>query len=344
MKLRKKKDGALCCAARCKIPPEYLHTQPDGEHLWWCAQHSAEASVGAATPAEQIGTGEILSPAQLEELQRTQADAERDLAELQEIQISTMDEAQFGEDERRKARDAIKAWESKRTEATGPLNKSLKTINGWFRPTVEALKALEGAWTRSLNAYRARVVEEQRALLEAARLEQVAQAEEQERAARAQAEAERFAREAEAAHAAGEAGIANAKAEQALAADREAQEVARAAAARPAAVREALVLAAETKPGTADTYIDNWKFEVVDASQVPREYLSPDLAKIGAVVKSLKDACVIPGVRVYNEPYARSKRTDAYDRNAPARPCSPEDPCFLDQCPACRTFPSGSGG
>jgi hypothetical protein len=330
MKLRKKKDGALCCAARCKIPPEYLHTQPDGEHLWWCAQHSAEASVGAAalgvalevtayqqaiafppavpTPAEQIGTGEILSPAQLEELQRTQADAERDLAELQEIQISTMDEAQFGEDERRKARDAIKAWESKRTEATGPLNKSLKTINGWFRPTVEALKALEGAWTRSLNAYRARVVEEQRALLEAARLEQVAQAEEQERAARAQAEAERFAREAEAAHAAGEAGIANAKAEQALAADREAQEVARAAAARPAAVREALVLAAETKPGTADTYIDNWKFEVVDASQVPREYLSPDLAKIGAVVKSLKDACVIPGVRVYNEPYARSKR------------------------------------
>jgi hypothetical protein len=38
------------------------------------------------------------------------------------------------------------------------------------------------------------------------------------------------------------------------------------------------------------------------------------------------------------------RRTDAYDRNAPARPCSPEDPCFLDQCPACRTFPSGSGG
>lgn len=44
-----------------------------------------------------------------------------------------------------------------------------------------------------------------------------------------------------------------------------------------------------------------WRFEIVDASQVPREYTMPDEKKIGAVVRALKGDTNIPGVRVWAE-------------------------------------------
>src|SRR5690606_37870114 len=45
----------------------------------------------------------------------------------------------------------------------------------------------------------------------------------------------------------------------------------------------------------------DWKFEIVDASLIPREYLCPDEKKIGAIVKGFKDATNIPGVRVFSQ-------------------------------------------
>jgi len=46
-----------------------------------------------------------------------------------------------------------------------------------------------------------------------------------------------------------------------------------------------------------------WKFDVVDASQLPNRYLVPDMVALGAAVKSLgADATnVIPGIRVWAE-------------------------------------------
>lgn len=44
-----------------------------------------------------------------------------------------------------------------------------------------------------------------------------------------------------------------------------------------------------------------WHFRVADASLVPREYLVVDEAKIGAVVRALKDVAKIPGVEIYSE-------------------------------------------
>ncbi len=49
------------------------------------------------------------------------------------------------------------------------------------------------------------------------------------------------------------------------------------------------------------TITDNWKFEVVDESAIPREYLTPDLIKIGRVVKALKGDARIAGIRTYSE-------------------------------------------
>ena len=57
------------------------------------------------------------------------------------------------------------------------------------------------------------------------------------------------------------------------------------------------------KPKTEGlTLRENWTFEIVDASQIPREYLVPDLVKIRKVVTALKDKTNIPGVRVFNQP------------------------------------------
>lgn len=45
----------------------------------------------------------------------------------------------------------------------------------------------------------------------------------------------------------------------------------------------------------------NWKFRIVNEALIPREYLSPDEKKIGAVVRSQKAMAKIPGVQVYSE-------------------------------------------
>ena len=44
-----------------------------------------------------------------------------------------------------------------------------------------------------------------------------------------------------------------------------------------------------------------WKFEIVDASKLPREFLMADEVKIGQYVRREKEKAQIPGVRVWNE-------------------------------------------
>lgn len=44
-----------------------------------------------------------------------------------------------------------------------------------------------------------------------------------------------------------------------------------------------------------------WKYEITDANLIPREWLTPDLTKIGQAVKGAKDMLKIPGVRIYSE-------------------------------------------
>jgi hypothetical protein len=46
---------------------------------------------------------------------------------------------------------------------------------------------------------------------------------------------------------------------------------------------------------------DVWHYEVLDAAQVPREYLTVDHTKLGRVVRALKGAARIPGVRIWVE-------------------------------------------
>lgn len=58
-----------------------------------------------------------------------------------------------------------------------------------------------------------------------------------------------------------------------------------------------------TAPVIAETKIDgvqyteNWTAEIVDASLIPYAYMTPDLKKIYATVKAMKEQTAIPGVR-----------------------------------------------
>lgn len=51
--------------------------------------------------------------------------------------------------------------------------------------------------------------------------------------------------------------------------------------------------------GTSDR--EAWTFEVTDVERIPREYMMPDLVKIGKMVRALKAGCRIEGVRVYDK-------------------------------------------
>ena len=44
-----------------------------------------------------------------------------------------------------------------------------------------------------------------------------------------------------------------------------------------------------------------WRFEVIDESKLPREFMEPSDIKIGAVVRSQKNLAKIPGVRIWSE-------------------------------------------
>lgn len=44
-----------------------------------------------------------------------------------------------------------------------------------------------------------------------------------------------------------------------------------------------------------------WRFDITDANLLPREYLVPDLVRIGKIVQVMKDKTGIPGIRVFAE-------------------------------------------
>jgi hypothetical protein len=43
------------------------------------------------------------------------------------------------------------------------------------------------------------------------------------------------------------------------------------------------------------------KFKIINESLIPRQYLTPDMVKIGGVVRALKQNANIPGIQVYEE-------------------------------------------
>lgn len=172
-------------------------------------------------------------------------------------------------DELKRVKAAQKQLEAARTSITDPLNAALKAANNFFRLPGDRLARIERAVKNALGIY----ADEQERL----------RRQEQERAETA-AKKERDRIEARAAAAAAQG--KSDKAEQL-------QERANAVVA-PVIQREAPKV-------TGLSSGDTWKFDVTDPALVPREYLSVDMVKIGAVVRAMKGETKIAGVTVRRE-------------------------------------------
>lgn len=170
-----------------------------------------------------------------------------------------------------KARDL----ETERRAIVDPINAGVKRINDLFRGPATFYAEAERLIKQKMVAfYDHRERERQR----------------QERAAADAAEAERKGRE----NAALVAAAAAAESGDAEGAQRALEDAI--APAVPAPV------AAPLPPRAAGTAVKKaWKFRVVDASKVPRDYLAIDEAKIRGVVNAMKGDTRIPGIEVYAE-------------------------------------------
>ena len=242
-----------------------------------------------ALPAVQQVTGQI---AQLEEFART-------------YQVATPEQYSAGAADLQRVKAAQKQLEETRTSITGPMNAALKRVNDFFRAPTERLAGIERTIKGRLVAFadeQERIRrEEQRKADEAARKERErleAQAREAERKAREKAEADRKA--AEAAAAAGRAAEAAKLAARAAATEEKAAAKAEDLVVR-AATTVAPVITREPPKVAGISTREVWKFEIVDANAIPREYLVVDEARIRKVVQALKGDAKIPGVRAYAE-------------------------------------------
>jgi hypothetical protein len=174
----------------------------------------------------------------------------------------------------REIKELQKLLEQRRTSVTGPLNTALHTINDWFRHPVAALANGERIYKHKLAEFQEKERHE---------------AERQRREAEAKAAQERdeLNRRAAAAEAKG-------KTEKAQELTARAETV----------VSEAPALAPVKAAGMS--FGEQWEFEVVDASKIPRAMMSIDMAKIGQLVRALKNKAAseeaVPGIRVFSRP------------------------------------------
>lgn len=173
----------------------------------------------------------------------------------------------------------------KRMAITRPLDESKKTVIELFRPFIEKLE-------RAKRSLEGRMVTYQKQ-------------QEIERA-RQQAELDRIAKEKE-------ERLKNELADKAVNAIEEGKpELANIYLdkAEKVTVKPTNAVAFSRPTGTA--FVERWKFKVVDASKLPREFLKPDEDKIGKVVTALKNKqaaeSTIPGIEAFTETGVSSRR------------------------------------
>lgn len=200
---------------------------------------------------------------------------------------------------------AQKLVEDTRTSITVPMNAALKRVNDFFRGPADRLVKVERTIKGERTGYedeqdRIRQEQQRRADAEAQkerdRLATIAR--ETERKAQEKAAVERKA--AEEAAAAGRAEEAARLREKAQATELKAAEKASTFDERAAMVVAPVITRDLPKVSGISTRMVP-KFEIIDAKLLPREYLVPDMTKIGGVVRSLRTDANIPGIRVWME-------------------------------------------
>lgn len=192
------------------------------------------------------------------------------------FQVTDADSYEHGAEVLRSIKSMYNTVETKRKAITSPLDQAKRQVMDLFRPFTDSLSSAERTLKKRLIGWKneqERIArEEQRKAEEAARKER-----------------ERLEKQA-------------AKAE-------EAGRTERAEVLRDRAEFTVPVAPAPATPkvsGLSDRKV--WRFEIVDAAKIPREYLIPDEKRIGGVVRALKQDANIPGVRVYEESTLAARR------------------------------------
>jgi hypothetical protein len=163
-----------------------------------------------------------------------------------------------------------KQADAERKAITAPLDARKSEVMRWVQDNIEGrLAGLEKGAKAAIGAY-------------LQRLERERQAKAREAAEAARKEQERLAKLAAKAEARGD--------------ERKAEQFQDRAA---GVVPEYVPPAAAAPEGVSSRGV--WKFRVTDPSLVPREYMLVDGAKLGAVVRAMKESTNIPGVEVYKE-------------------------------------------
>lgn len=240
------------------------------------------------------------------------ADAETMLSYARDFRVTTAAEYEAAGAELKRIKSKANDLEARRLAMTRPLDEAKSRIMEFFKAPKQYLADAEAAIKRAISAYDAeqrRLQQEaERAAAEAARKERErmeAEAAKAEQAAREKREREEAkARELEAKGRAAEAEAKRKAAEEAEAARLREAEATRAAA---ASMPTAPVVHFEQPKVAGVSSRQVWKFEIVDAEQLPRKYTIPDEKAIGAVVRALGDKADIPGVRVYAETVISSR-------------------------------------
>jgi len=188
-----------------------------------------------------------------------------------------------------KAFAAHKEATGKRAKFLDPLTaaqKSVKQIMGSYDAEQERIRKAEED--------RLRKIEEER-LAEERQIEQKRLADE------AKAEEDRLLNEAQAAEQRGDTETAELLTNAAVESTEQINEVIAAVAAEPIYVAPVVVPKAIAKIQGGPIYRTVTKFQIINADLIPRQYMVPDMVKIGGVVRALKTCANIPGIKVYEE-------------------------------------------
>jgi chromosome segregation ATPase len=218
------------------------------------------------------------------------------LSDAEKMEIATRPQYESAADMLKDVKAKAKDLNGRRKDITRPLDKAKKQIMDLFRAPLDKLGKAEKILKRSMNDYvqeqeriRREKEEKLRREAEAERRrkgEQQRRWEEKEKKRREEAdrlEAEGKAEEARKAKAAAEKAAGKAE-ERAL----EVENV------------QAPVLAQEDTPKGV-SYRSKWTAEVVDLSQVPLQYLEPNMSMLNRMAQATKGKVSIPGVKFHEE-------------------------------------------
>jgi hypothetical protein len=210
-------------------------------------------------------------------------------------------------------RGFIKRWQGVFAETIRSAKEHLATVQNELKAKVTEADEVVGIAERKGETYKR--AEREAAQREQQRLQQEAEARQRQKAAEEKREADRIAaeqrkaREAEleAQRKAGEIGKREEARLAKIAAEEEAK--AKAFAAEQAKQTAAAVPTVKVEPNVPKVAgikgRVNYRFEVVNASLIPRDYMKPDEVRIGELVRRIKDPekaqQVIPGIRCWTE-------------------------------------------